>query len=704
MITIKYLDHTFKGTGDDLLLLNPTAPPEMFETWDPISEALAWDVLTFGVKSDATGSKYIWTSLSEIYSTSSNEEYLIDDGDLMDYTRGTPVRVYKDGAFLREFYLDNITARDGGIFEISAVSAVGLLAERYHRGGVYFGAVAGDVIADIMDGMAYDIDGDVAEVTVYGWLPYDTARANLSRVLFATGASLMKNAAGEPWIRFNQPIGSTDVSAATYYERSAEPVPQFGTIRVIEHTFFDSAAQTEKVLFDNRNSVAAASALIIFEEPMAATRADGLTRESWGANWAIVSGTGVLYGTPYVHIQRILEEETGINSSEVYETGENALVSRLNSSTVLERLVNYYSNAVRYTISTKHSTERTGNIITFPNVRGVTESGYISTMDSVASSFVKSTMEVITRWTPKGLGNQYNDYFIVTAAPGGQITIPAAHRGKKALAVLFSGAQGGAGGYNGKSGSRSRYLNEDTEPDRVTSKGYGGEGGEGGAPGMGGGPGRYLLADIESLAATYTATIGAGGAGGAHNGEAGEIGGDTVLGDFTTADGVVPEGPYINMIDGTVYGEQGDPGVAGKRGGKGGNLLVIGSAGEAGENGEDFNTLWKGGKGGLGFRYHHYDTVSAGSGGGGGGAAYGSGAADAEQDTKSYNPPTAGANASAPAKAGFYRGGTGGNGGGGGGGGGHRYSGDYVSRGAGAAGGLGSVGGQGADGFILFYV
>jgi len=695
MIEIRYLDHTFKGTGDDLLLLNPTAPPEMFETWDPISEALAWDVLTFGVKSDATGSKYIWTSLSEIYSTSSNEEYLIDDGDLMDYTRGTPVRVYKDGAFLREFYLDNITARDGGIFEISAVSAVGLLAERYHRGGVYFGAVAGDVIADIMDGMAYDIDGDVAEVTVYGWLPYDTARANLSRVLFATGASLMKNAAGEPWIRFNQPIGSTDVSAATYYERSAEPVPQFGTIRVIEHTFFDSAAQTEKVLFDNRNSVAAASALIIFDEPMAATRADGLTRESWGANWAIVSGTGVLYGTPYVHIQRILEEETGINSSEVYETGENALVSRLNSSTVLERLVNYYSNAVRYTISTKHSTERTGNIITFPNVRGVTESGYISTMDSVASSFVKSTMEVITRWTPKGLGNQYNDYFIVTAAPGGQITIPAAHRGKKALAVLFSGAQGGAGGYDGEDGGAGRRWS-----DNVIYKGYGGEGGAGGAPGTGGGPGRYLLADIDSLAATYTATIGAGGAGGVHNGEPGEIGGDTILDIFTTADGVVPEGPYINMIDGSVYGEAGDPGTAGKAGGNGGNLPTVNKKGEDGTAGEDYNTIWKGGSGGLGV---HSGSLDA-SGGGGGGAAYGASGTNGGTSTTSTNTGADGANASAPAQAEFYRGGQGGNGGGGGGGSSYAYNGATANFRNPGAGGLGSVGGQGANGFILFYV
>ena len=704
MIEIKYSNYTFSGTGDDLLLLAPTSPPDIYEVWAPISEQLEWDTLSFGVRSDATGTKYIWTSLGEIYSTLSNEEYVIDDGDLMDYTRGTPVQVYKDGTLLREFYLDSITARRGNLFEFSCISAVGLLAERYHLGGVYFGVAAGTIIADIMDTMPYTIEADVSSTVLYGWLPYDTARANLSRVLFATGASLMKDSAGGIVIRYNQPTSSQDVSANTYYDMESSPVERYGTIRVVEHTFFDSAQQTETVLFDNTNSVAADHALIVFEEPQASLRADGITINSSGANWAIVTGTGVLYGKAYVHIRRMLEQATGVTSVEVKEYADNALINRLNSATVMARAVNYYSNAVRHQIATRYTSEQAGGIVVFPEISGISKSGYVAVADKQVSGITKNYMNVITDWTPTGLGNQYTEYFYITSAPGGTISIPAAHQGKKALVVLFSGAQGGNGGHNGNAGHAGHPFS-----DTNVSKGYGGAGGEAGAGSAGGGCGRYLIGEIETLAATYAGAIGAGGAGGpaaAYGGEESEglIGGDTVLGTFTTADGVVPEGPYINMLDGTIYGESGDRGYDGKSGGNGGDVPTVRQRGNAGEDGENYNTAWVGGKGGAGFRDGDY----YGSGGGGGGAAYGASAADATQDPSDRNPATAGADAVAPAQMIFavdgYRGGRGGNGGGGGGGSEYRYNGLSANYNNPGAGGSGSAGGQGCDGFILVYV
>lgn len=701
MINIKYNGYTFNGTGGtDLLLLAPTSPPDIYEVWAPISEQLSWDTLSFGVKSDATGTKYIWTSLGEIYSTSSGDEYVIDDGDLMDYTRGTPVQVYDGGTLLREFYLDSITARRGNLFEFSCISAVGLLAERYHLGGVYFGVNAGVIIADIMDTMPYTIEADVSNTVLYGWLPYDTARANLSRVLFATGASLMKDSAGGIVIKYNEPTTSLDVSADTYYDMESSPVERYGTIRVVEHTFFDSAQQTEAVLFDNTNSVAADHALIVFEEPQASLRADGITINSYGANWAIVTGTGIVYGKAYVHIRRMLEQATGVSSVEVKEYADNALINRLNSATVMARAVNYYGSAVRHKIATRYKGEQAGGLVVFPEISGISNRGYVATADKQVSGIVKNYMDVITDWTPTGLGNQYTEYFYITSAPGGTISIPAAHQGKKALVVLFSGAQGGAGGHNGQKGHSGQPFS-----DSIVTRGYGGAGGEGGAGSSGGGCGRYLIGEIETLAATYSGAIGAGGAGGiasAYDGEEnlGEIGGDTVIGTFTTADGIVPEGPYINMLDGTIYGESGDRGHDGKAGGAGGDVPAGRQRGNAGENGVSYNTVWKGGKGGAGFR----DGDSYGSGGGGGGAAYGASAADCTQSTSDRNPATAGADAVAPTQASFYRGGNGGNGGGGGGGSEYRYNGLSANYNNPGAGGAGSAGGQGANGFILVYV
>ncbi|MBQ3329986.1 MAG: hypothetical protein IJG87_02280 [Ruminococcus sp.] len=694
-ITIQYGDYTFAGTGSNLLLLSPVSAPDMFEVWDPIGEALAWDTLTFGVKSDATGTKYIWTVDDEIYSTLSNEEYVISSGDLAEYERGNPVQVYIDGALLREFYLDNIEERRGGIFVFSCVSAVGLLAERPHLGGVYAGTTAGAVIADILSTISYTIDADVAATTVYGWLPYDSARNNLSKVLFATGASLMKTATGGLHIRYNQPTSAKDVSANTFYDMNETPVPQYGTIRIVEHTFFDSANQTETVVYDNTNSVTASNYLVVFEEPMASLRASGITINSSGANWAIVSGTGVLYGTPYVHIRRIIEQSTGINSAEVFEVENNGLISRLNSGSVIDRTVNYYANAKIHSIATKHTTERPGDIVTFPNLDGITVPGYVNSVDTVISGFTKAHMDVIGNWTPTGLGNQYTEYFLITSISGSTITIPTAHRGKRALVVLFSGAYGGSGGYDGERGHSGAPFS-----DSVVSRGYGGIGGDGGAPGTPGGPGKYLIGEIASLAASYTGSLGAGGAGGARNGEAGTIGGDTVMGSFTTANGSQLEGPYVNMIDGSTYGQTGAAGNAGKAGGSGGDLLVAGKKGEDGTAGVNYSGIWTGGAGGLGTRY---GSVTA-SGGGGGGAAYGAAAQNAGTATDAVNHATAGANAAAPAQAGFYTGGAAGNGGGGGGGSAYYYNGvggNYTRPGDG---GLGSVGGQGANGFILVYV
>lgn len=711
-IEIRFGDYKFTSTAGEIWL---QPYPNIVTAVSPISESLEAASFRMRVRTRAFGLKEVFTSLMEFYSTSGGDHYVINEGEILNTAYAEPLYFYEDGTLRAKFYVTSVTREGREVVLVEGTSAVGLLTQMAHRGGVYFGANAGDVIQDIVQGLDCDVAGEVAAVKVYGWLPATStkrgmsARDNLQQVLFATGAVLTESATGALSVSFPSNAGSKTIPEARTFmtgRNAGVTRTRVSKITLIEHTYFESQNATEEVVFDNTNGTYVDGDEIFFDKPYISYRGEGITVDpnAKGANWAKITGAGVLYGRPYVHIQRELTRDTGDAGGRELSIPEATLVSALNSANVLNRVENRYKATTAQSIDIQMATEKAGDFVTYHDAYGDEHAAFVTGADETISGFRRATLAMLNNWVPKDVGNTYSDYFLITRASGGTITIPAAHRGKKALAVLFSGAQGGAGGYNGKSGSRSRYLNEDTEPDRVTSKGYGGEGGEGGAPGQGGGPGRYLVADIDSLAASYTGAIGAGGAGGAPGGEAGAIGGDTRLGDYTTADGILLEGTYINMIDGATYGEQGDPGVAGKRGGKGGDLLVIGSAGEGGENGEDFNTLWKGGKGGLGFRYRHYDTVSAGSGGGGGGAAYGSSATDAGQDTQSYNPPTAGANASAPAKAGFYRGGTGGNGGGGGGGGGHRYSGDSVTRGAGAAGGSGSYGGQGADGFILVYV
>ena len=677
------------------------------------------DELTFTIRSrDARNTPNDWLESSDPLQLESSEgiplEVSLLNYTTTDFSEAHPyqdkVEIWRGSTLEGMYYVQNVERiGHGGGWVFTCISPMGILDRQEHAGGVYFNTPAGDIIAELMGDITYTIDAGVASTGMYGWLPYSSSsRDSLKQVLFAVGASVLMDANGNPNITYELPnTMHTATVRQVYWGSSRDKIAAATSVQLTEHTFYASSNVDADILYEAAPGTTVSNYKVIFDKPYHTLVASGLTINSSGANWAIISGSGSLTGKPYVHIQRVKTAPTGVRGEpSIVAVKEATLISQMNSETALERLKGYYAQTSE--ISAEVLTDaRPGSMLRIPDPNNFskTVSGYIKSASRSYSGTIKSALKLTQGWAPGSVGNAYDDYMLITSEEfsGGTWSVPSELRGKRALVVLFGGAQGGAGGFDGGTGSRSRYINEDTDPDYVTSKGYGGYGGEGGAAGDGGGPGRYLIANIASLANSYAVTLGAGGAGGAHNGGAGSLGGDTTFGSYSTADGDILDGVYVNMIDATTYGEPGDAGHAGMAGGKGGDLLVIGSAGEAGESGENFNTLWKGGKGGLGFRDRHYDTVSAGSGGGGGGAAYGSGAADAEQDTKSYNPPTAGANASAPAKAGFYRGGTGGNGGGGGGGGGHRYSGSIVSRGSGAAGGSGSVGGQGADGFVLVY-
>ena len=639
----------------------------------------------------------------------------------VDFSSAVPykdiVELYHDNTLEGKFYVQSVKriGRDGG-WNFVCVSAMGIIDRQEHGGGIYFADSAGDLISEIMGSLPYSIDADVAATPIYGWLPYSTGRDNLRQLLFALGASLIKDANGDPY--FTYTLSSTMITKKVkdvYVGSSRDEIAPATSVSVTEHSFYASSAVDPVVVYEADPGVYASGYKIIFDQPYHTLVGSGVTIDDSGANWAIISGSGSVTGIPYVHVQRTRNKSTGASGepSEISVT-DATLIGPINSVTALDRLAAYYSQTEE--VAADVLTDARPGVrlrIPDPNDFSTTVSGYIKTAARQYSSTVKNTLKLTRGWTPSHIGNAFDAYMIVEKSDlsGGSWTVPNALRGKAARVVLFGGAYGGQGGYDGESGQYSQYVNPDQTlgPRKST---IGGEGGAGGDPGSGGGPGKFLQVDIASLANSYTASIGTGGTGGTHNGGFGSIGGDTTFGSYSTASGVVPDGPYVNIIDGALYGEPGDDGTAGKAGGKAGDWISY-AASQGGQlpgtPGQDYSTTWKGGLGGVCIDYDGTYSIRRASGGGGGGAAYGSSGGNGGQDpdASTIQHPGAGANAVAPAKADFYRGGDGGHGGGGGGGGGYSYtnSGTYLSYDfdPGAAGGLGSSGGQGADGFILVY-
>ena len=222
--------------------------------------------------------------------------------DLHALPYGTPVKWQCDGRTIAAFYLRNVErGASRYAWQLNLMSGVGLLDRVNHAGGVYTGQTFETVATDIIGGMfPFTVAAALADQEVYGWLPYDTRRNNLHQLLFAFGASMRRDAAGEVTIVFltnESPLTVPDYRVS--FGGSADYEIPATRAEVTEHAFFADQADEDVVLFDNTNGGSlAASTLVKFDKaPVHDLTAEGsLTIESSGVNYAIVSGTGKLTG------------------------------------------------------------------------------------------------------------------------------------------------------------------------------------------------------------------------------------------------------------------------------------------------------------------------------------------------------------------------------------------------------------------------
>ena len=672
---------------------NFAAPPSAVFSNDLIGDQLQADMMTVDIITGTSGDGYILTADGEIL-TDADGNVVVPDGETYVPPIGVPTPAYGDEITLYgqgdvlvcKMYVDSVERVAREVYRITAVSAVGLLISRFHYGGIYNGETASDILAEIFGNIPYSVGDLVGAEQIYGHLPAGSARDNLHILLQALGASVLKDANGDVLIDYidttavrSVPASETDMaSGSVRYPAKAT------SVTVVEHAFLQTANDETETLFDNTNDLPASGEVVLFRDPCYDLVAVGLTVTESGANYAIVTGVGTLTGKVYTHTREERTEATGaLGLEKSVAVRENELINTLNSSALLERLVNYYGAANRASVSVKGSDIRTGHHLVFTNIYGEETDGFVEEAEATLSvGLDKSDITVATDYLPGPFGNDYDSFLIIDEA--GQWSVPAELTGQKVKVCVFGGARGGQAGYNGANGDLF-----------FGSVGKSGAGGDGGAGGQGF---KLHQQEIDLTEASYLVTIGTGGAGGASNGALGSLGGDTSFGAVSSADGAEVV-QYLNIISGGVYGIKGAHGVAGNPGG------VIGESVKYIETWHDgLNTAsisWP-----IPYSYGEPGTVYGGCGGGAAMGANGGDAYSIQPPNSVYEHGGDGATATiVPLQAdGYAEGGDGGHGGGGGGAsGGYKFdSGGSASGGAGN-GGAGSAGGQGADGFVLIF-
>lgn len=647
-----------------------------------------------------------------------------DDTSLTEFIRNTPLTFYHDGNQMGIFYVQTISRTSINTYHFTCTSTVGLLDETYHDGGIYTGETVREVCTDICKPLTCYVKSNIANIKLYGWLPIATRRENLAQVLFAIGATLKVDYNGAIRIEGLWDGQSSEITASEMYAGgSVEYATPVTEVIVTEHAYSQSTTEVTELF----NGTTSAGDKITFDDPCYDLEATGFEITESGANYAIVTaGSGVLNGKKYTHVTRQIITPTNTRSRSLVEQSDNTvkvenatLVSLANANAIAERLAEYYSHneRINYKIAIKRETP--GDVVQIAHPYGGEVTGCVESADVTVSGKLAAQESVLVGYKPQDIGEQEYYDTVEVLTKSGVWTVPG--NVTSVRIVLIGGGQGGTKGKNGEDGNnQSNYkhctlIRSSSGSVLWYSAAYGGNGGEAGRKGE---RGNVFTTELKVVPGIQIAcTIGSGGFGASEDSASGMLGGNTIFGDFSSANGSQPtNNGYIDPILGLRYCVDGVDGVSGGKG-SGGKTTQVSSPLDI----DEFNIIdqdgivWHCGKADQNITRHENAWCYGGTGGGAAvGRNGGNGLESIKGDDIRYyttGDGGAGANASPPKiQTSYGSGGNGGNGGGGGGGTGATnldttwHHGEEISLlGKGGAGGIGSNGGDGASGCVLVY-
>lgn len=645
---------------------------------------------------------------------------------LTEISRSAPLRFLRGGNPRSVWYAQRVEQIAPALFRVSATSSLGRLAQMSHRGGLYTGQPAGDVIDSICGTIPHRVSGTYAARPIYGWLPYvspsgeasaqtGSAKDNLLQVLFALGAFLRADedgtlVIGELATTSQSVIGPDRIYANGAWVEHEEPVT---AVTVLEHQW--TPGTDTVTLFDG---TATAGQVVIFDEPMGSLAATGITILESGANFAVLgAGTGKVTGIPYLHqtreVSQTLSTEDIPNTVRVEDA---TLVSAVNSTEVVERLAAYHAHKTWICCDAQIETEAAGDRVSIfdPFAKVQKDATLEQIYNLQASTVLRGSLRALVGFEPPAPDDAEQVTELLTGS--GTWTVPAGVT--EISAVLIGGGQGGSRGADGESRTATittRQVGAQFRKGIIISDRRGGTGGAAGSAGQGGLIRRVSLQVTAGDVIQYA--CGAGGAASSRVGGTGEDGEATTLGDYSSAAGEHFPAGVLEPSTNATYGANGIPGVKGNDGtGYSGETLVVPDPIEVGgasyANGNREESTIRDELGSYSAR------VTTGFGGGAayganGGNAVNNGTASADRTSASITLalPGAGANAAAPsASIPYGQGGSAGHGGGGAGGfgtpsyaardGGSGYD-DLTCNPRTAVGGSGSAGTGGGDGCII---
>lgn len=544
---------------------------------------------------------------------------LSESGTIRNFKKNDKVEYFRSGSRVGVYYLQSVTRVGPKLYTLSALSAVGLLIVRPHRGGIYTGQTVAEVVAEICGDIPVLVETVYRGIKLYGWLPIASARDSLVQVLFAIGAWLHTDENGtlrvqKLWNGTASIIGPGSVYAANIQVKYLDPV---SAVAVTEHQYI---AGTEDVtLFEG---TAQQGDVIEFDEPAHTLTAEGFTVLESGANYAVLSaGTGKLTGKSYVHNRRVVTRTVTEGAAEnVEEIADATLVSLVNSSAVAQRMAAYYACREQLTVDVNPAGEHAGHVVSLWNEWDKQQTlACIASRETKISGLLKSrTTALVGFLPPQPETTEYYDERVLLTGSG-EWTVP---EGITEVRVVVIGkGQNGTDGSSGTSSSSNGFgqtntdqaswqptASDNTRSISASASVTAGAAGKGGAGGVGGDGGKVLEASIQvtpdqkiPYAATDT---------------------ESTFGALTSANGTASDTGFYDVVTQQFFARKGADGQNGADGGsdgKDGGSVGTASGGAGRTGGSSTDTKQNTSNSWLNAKLTLAWTLSGAGGGGAGG-------------------------------------------------------------------------------------
>jgi hypothetical protein len=294
-----------------------------------------------------------------LFSTNADFSIIDPAGDYALLQDKQPLDVYEEVGteqrYIGQFYLDTWENTSDNTIVFKAVDMIGVLDTVPYMGGIWLTPVTVETLfAEIMEAIStpYDLDADLNDVELEGWIPICSYRDALQQIAFAAGAYISCSRSGvmaiKPFVLASDLIAydATITKAEKGAEQSLGLKPLITGVEITAHNYIANADVTE--LYNG--TLAAGLHTITFGKPMHDLNISGATITESGANYAIVNvaspGTVTLSGEGYTdttRVQGLYNETLDPNTkTNIVGISDATLVNPSNVDVTIQRVYDYY--------------------------------------------------------------------------------------------------------------------------------------------------------------------------------------------------------------------------------------------------------------------------------------------------------------------------------------------------------------------------